>query len=194
MIKGIDVSHNNGKVDWDAVKRAGFKFAMIRVGYGKSNLDREFYRNANGALSHGLQIGIYHYSYALNNADAEKEAAFVIKTLTEARLTANKVIGIFYDMEDADGYKARHGMPSRQALTNFCSIAVNKFWKHGYVAGVYCNKDWYCNKLYFDQLGGCALWLAEPGKSKPSIKCAIWQYSFKEIIAGKTFDGDVLMK
>lgn len=127
MRKGVDVSQHNGKVDWAAVKRAGFTFAMIRVGYGKSNLDREFYRNVNGALSRGLQIGIYHYSYALSTTDAEKEAAFVIKTLTEAGLTANKVIGIFYDMEDADGYKARHGMPSRQALTNFCSIAVNKF-------------------------------------------------------------------
>lgn len=194
MIKGIDVSHNNGRVNWDAVKSAGVKFAMIRLGYGKGNLDKEFYRNVNGSLSHGLKIGIYHYSYSLNNADAEKEAEFVIKTLTDAGLTANKVLGVYYDMEDADGYKSKHGMPSRQALTNFCSIAVNKFWKHGYVAGVYCNKDWYKNKLYFDQLGGCALWLAEPGKAKPSLNCTIWQYSFKETIAGKIFDGDWLMK
>lgn len=194
MIKGIDVSHNNGKVDWDAVKRAGLTFAMIRVGYGKRNIDREFYNNVNGALSHGLKIGIYHYSYALTVADAKKEADFIVSTLKQCGLTPEKIIGVYYDMEDADGYKKKHGIPSRQALTNFCSIAVNKFWKHGYVAGVYCNKDWYCNKLYFDQLGGCALWLAEPGKSKPSIKCAIWQYSFKEIIAGKTFDGDILMK
>lgn len=194
MIKGIDVSHNNGKVNWAAVQRAGFTFAMIRVGYGKRNIDREFYNNVNGALSHGLKIGIYHYSYALTVADAKKEADFIVSTLKQCGLTPEKIIGVYYDMEDADGYKAKHGMPSRQELTNFCSIAVNKFWKHGYVAGVYCNKDWYCNKLYFDQLGDCALWLAEPGKSKPSIKCAIWQYSFKEIIAGKTFDGDILMK
>lgn len=193
MIKGIDVSHNNGKVDWAAVKRAGFTFAMIRVGYGKGNLDKQFYTNVNGALSHGLKIGIYHYSYALSNSDAEKEANFVISTLMEAGLSAKKVIGIYYDMEDADGYKAKHGMPSRQALTNFCSIAVNRFWKHGYVAGVYCNKDWYKNKLHFNQLGGCALWLAEPGKAKPSIKCNIWQYTFTEKIAGKIFDADIMM-
>lgn len=89
MIKGIDVSHNNGTVDWKSVKRAGFTFAMIRVGYGKGNLDKQFYNNVHGALSNGLKIGIYHYSYALSTTDAEKEAAFVIKTLTEAGLTAN---------------------------------------------------------------------------------------------------------
>lgn len=193
MIKGIDVSHNNGLVDWDSVKRAGFTFAMVRIGYGKGHLDNNFYRNINGALDAGLKVGVYHYSYALTVADAEKEADFVIKTLVDAGLSAKKVIGVYYDMEDADGYKAKHGMPSRQALTNFCSIAVNRFWKHGYVAGVYCNKDWYKNKLHFNQLGGCALWLAEPGKAKPSIKCNIWQYTFSEKIAGKIFDADIMM-
>ena len=193
MIKGIDVSHNNGLVDWDSVKRAGFTFAMVRIGYGKGHLDNNFYRNINGALNAGLKVGVYHYSYALTVADAEKEADFVIKTLVDAGLSAKKVIGVYYDMEDADGYKAKHGMPSRQALTNFCSIAVNRFWKHGYVAGVYCNKDWYKNKLHFNQLGGCALWLAEPGKPRPSIKCTLWQYTFTEKIAGKIFDADIMM-
>lgn len=193
MIKGIDVSHNNGKVDWKSVKRAGFTFAMIRVGYGKGNIDREFYNNVNGALSHGLKIGIYHYSYALSTADAEKEADFIVKTLKQCGLTPKRIIGVYCDMEDADGYKARHGMPTRQTITNICSVAVNAFWKAGYTAGVYCNKDWYRNKLYFDQLGGCALWLAEPGKAKPSIKCNIWQYTFTEKIAGKIFDADIMM-
>ena len=32
--KGIDVSEWQGKIDWDKVKKAGIKFAIIRVGYG----------------------------------------------------------------------------------------------------------------------------------------------------------------
>lgn len=193
MSKGVDVSQHNGIVDWKSVKYAGFTFAMVRIGYGKGHLDNNFYRNINGALDAGLKIGVYHYSYALTVADAKKEADFIVSTLKQCGLTPEKLIGVYYDMEDADGYKSRYGMPSRQAITNFCSIAVNKFWKHGYVAGVYCNKDWYKNKLYFDQLGGCALWLAEPGKAKPSIKCNLWQYTFTAKIAGKTFDADIMM-
>ena len=192
-MKGIDVSHNNGVVDWASVKNAGFEFAMIRVGYGKNTLDRQFYNNVNGALKYGFKIGIYHYSYALTVDDAKKEADFIVKTLKQCGLTPKRLIGVYCDMEDTDGYKARHGMPTRQTITNICSVAVNAFWKAGYTAGVYCNKDWYRNKLYFDQLGGCALWLAEPGKAKPSIKCNIWQYTFTEKINGKTFDGDILM-
>ena len=49
-MKGIDVSENNGVVDWGAVKAAGFEFAIIRIGYGKGHLDSQFYDNVNGAL------------------------------------------------------------------------------------------------------------------------------------------------
>lgn len=193
MIKGIDVSHNNGKVDWSAVKRAGVKFAMIRMGYGKGNLDREFYRNVNGALANGLKIGIYHYSYALNVEDARKEANFVISTLSKCGLTHGKLIGVYCDMEDADGYKSKHGMPSKQTITNICSIIINALWKSGYTAGVYANNDWLDHRIDLRQLGGCALWLAQPGASKPRRKCTIWQYSFASKIDGKTFDADFLM-
>ena len=34
MLKGIDVSENNGYVDWNAVKAAGMDFAIIRLGFG----------------------------------------------------------------------------------------------------------------------------------------------------------------
>lgn len=192
-MKGIDVSHNNGVVDWASVKSAGFEFAMIRVGYGKNTLDRQFYNNVNGALKYGFKIGIYHYSYALTVDDAKKEADFIVKTLKQCGLTPKRLIGVYYDMEDADGYKARHGMPTRQTITNLCSVAVNTFWKAGYTAGIYANNDWLRNKIDLSQLGGCALWLAEPGKSRPSRKCTIWQYTFTEKINGKTFDGDILM-
>ena len=39
MLKGIDVSENNGIVNWDTVKKAGMEFAVIRLGYGRGHLD-----------------------------------------------------------------------------------------------------------------------------------------------------------
>ena len=36
--KGIDVSENNGTVDWAAVKAAGAEFAIVRLGYGNRHL------------------------------------------------------------------------------------------------------------------------------------------------------------
>lgn len=193
MIKGVDVSQHNGMVDWKSVKRAGFTFAMVRIGYSKGHLDNNFYRNINGALDAGLKVGVYHYSYALTVADAKKEADFIISTLKQCGLTPEKLIGVYYDMEDADGYKSKQGMPSKQILTNICSIVINALWKSGYTAGIYANNDWLDNHIDMRQLGGCALWLAQPGATKPRRKCNIWQYTFTEKIAGKTFDADSMM-
>lgn len=192
-MKGIDVSQHNGIVDWQAVKNAGFDFSMVRLGYGKGHLDDNFYQNINGALDAGLKVGVYHYSYALTIEDAKEEAAFIVDTLEQCGLTPEKIIGVYYDMEDADGYKSRHGMPTRQEITNICSVTINALWKAGYTAGIYANNDWLDNHIDISQLGGCALWLAQPGASKPIRKCTIWQYTFTEKIAGKTFDADALM-
>ena len=60
MLKGIDVSENNGIVNWDTVKKAGMEFAVIRLGYGRGHLDSEFYNNVNGAVAAGLKIGVFH--------------------------------------------------------------------------------------------------------------------------------------
>ena len=90
-MRGIDVSENNGVVDWGAVKAAGFDFAIIRIGYGRGNLDSEFYNNVNGAINAGLSIGVYHYSYAMNEEHAADEAEFVLNTLSDAGLTVDKL-------------------------------------------------------------------------------------------------------
>ena len=58
MKKGIDVSENNGRVDWNAVKAAGIDFAIVRLGYGNRHLDERFYENINGANAAGLAVGV----------------------------------------------------------------------------------------------------------------------------------------
>ena len=47
-MKGVDVSENNGRVNWSDVAAAGFEFAMVRLGYGHGHMDENFYENING--------------------------------------------------------------------------------------------------------------------------------------------------
>lgn len=84
MLKGIDVSENNGYVDWNAVKAAGMDFAIIRLGFGNRHLDTNFYENVNGALAVGLKIGVYYYSYALDEPAARSEARYMISEIGRA--------------------------------------------------------------------------------------------------------------
>ena len=192
-MKGIDVSENNGVVDWQAVKDAGIEFAIIRIGYGKFNLDSRFIENVNGALDVGLKVGVYHYSYALSDDMAGVEARFVADTIFDCGLKNSLEMGVWFDMEDADGYKERHGVTDRQELTNMCSVFINRMWEEGFdYVGLYANYDWLTNVLYMDQLD-VAVWAAQYNPTCDYDEADIWQYTDSLEIDGKYFDGNVTL-
>ncbi|KAF1680500.1 MULTISPECIES: GH25 family lysozyme [Veillonella] len=187
----VDVSEHNANVDFGALKAAGVDGCIVRLGYGKSGLDSKFYEYINKAVEAGMQIGVYHYSYALDEAAAEIEAQFIIDTLRQSGLTPDRLeLGVWHDMEDGDGYKERHGMPTNQTLTNIASIVINRLWQAGYSnAGLYAAYDYIINKLYMDQLG-CDIWYAQYNYQMdwqdPRVK--LWQYTMSANINGQLYD------
>lgn len=61
MIKGIDVSHHNGIIDWPKVKGAGFDFAFCKATQGVSFTDSTFQRNMVQGQAAGILMGAYHF-------------------------------------------------------------------------------------------------------------------------------------
>ena len=192
-MQGIDVSENNGFIDWQAIKNAGIEFAIVRLGYGRQHLDSRFYENVNGCIQNEIPFGIYYYSYALNEDDAQAEADYVDYILETSGLKEKITKGIWYDMEDSDGYKARRGVTDTQEITNLCSVFINELWRKNYATvGLYANYDWLTNKIYVDQLGGCAIWAAQYNATCDYEHADIWQYTDSLNIGGNLFDGNIL--
>ena len=191
-MQGIDVSENNGFIDWKALKQEGIEFAIIRLGYGRQHLDSRFYENVNGCIQNGIPFGIYYYSYALDEDDAQAEADYVDYILETSGLKEKITKGIWYDMEDADGYKARRGVTDNQKITNLCSVFINELWRKNYsTVGLYANYDWLTNKIFVDQLGGCAIWAAQYNATCDYEHADIWQYTDSLNIGGHLFDGNI---
>lgn len=59
-IRGFDVSHHNGLVDFELLKKEGFEWCYIRTGDGHT-WDRRLAANAEGASKAGIKLGYYHY-------------------------------------------------------------------------------------------------------------------------------------
>lgn len=185
---GIDVSENNGQIDWNAVS-SQCQFAIIRSSYGKSGIDSQFQTNASNAKSAGLIIGAYHYSYALDPDDAILEGLSCKEQIEESGLEFD--LPIFFDMEDADGYKSRNGFDfSQDNITNICKNFINALAPLN--AGVYASYDWLINKIAYQSLN-CPIWCAAWGSQSPDDiqNLKIWQYSDNLIISGTVFDGDI---
>ena len=198
FLEGIDVSYSQGKIDWNTVKNSGIDFAIIRCGYGQDIISQDdmlFSRNVAECERLGIPYGVYIYSYALNEANASSEADHTLRLLRQAN--ANPTLGVWFDMEDADGYKSRYGMPSNETLVNICKTYCDKINQNGYKAGIYASLYWLENQLNNSQLDQYDVWVAhwadKCGYNKPYI---MWQYTSTGIVNGilKEVDRDILYK
>jgi len=188
-VQGIDVSYHNGVVDWQSVVDAGWGFAIIRLGYGNRHLDEKFLDNVNGAEMAGLKIGVYYYSYALDVEAAKAEAQFVHEVLQENEVDPE--LGIWFDMEDADGYKERQGMPDNQTITDMCSVFICTLNEAGYsYVGVYASYWWLTDIIDTSQLGNVPIWNAQWGTSNDISGARMWQFTDSLDIGDQTFDGN----
>ena len=60
-VRGVDVSHHQGRIEWPAVRTAGIAFAVNKASEGADHRDREFGRNWDGARQAGIARGAYHF-------------------------------------------------------------------------------------------------------------------------------------
>ena len=82
------------------------------------------------------------------------------------------------DVEDADGYKERHGTLYNKALnTEICRYTCQKIEEAGFYPMVYASLDWFLNKLILSELDRYDLWLAQWNVNGPSLPCGMWQYT-----------------
>ena len=99
MLKGIDVSHYQGDIDWKKVKATGMQFAIIRAGYGKYAYQEDpcFEDNIKGAYNAGILVGVYWYSYADTAAEARQEAEACLTVINPYK--DKIVLPVFIDHE-----------------------------------------------------------------------------------------------
>ena len=187
MTYGVDVSENNGDIDWWAVAQAGQKFAIVRSSYGQTGQDENFLHNVAAAQELGLKCGAYHYSYALTPEQARAEARNCKQTIEAAGVLLE--LPIFFDMEDADGWKRRHGFDfSAENITEICRAFLDEIKPLN--CGVYASLSWL--EDYIDWQGlGCAVWSAQWG-NYDDFRGFAWQYTDSLEIGGRKFDGNML--
>lgn len=135
---GIDISKHNGNINLEPYKG---QFVIIRVGYGHFHLDEKFERNVAECKRLSIPFGVYHYSYALNEADAEAEARGVLNAI--AKYKNDIKVGVWFDMEDADGYKKKHGFKfSNSTIAPICFKFCKMIEDAGYYSGIYTSSSW----------------------------------------------------
>ena len=193
---GIDVSGENGEINWQIFDTSNLSFVIIRV-TDKYGIDKEYERNYAGARSKGLKVGAYRYSYAKTSDECKKEAENVIKALNGKKLE----FPIFLDLESDE-----QATYSSYKIGTFIEVFREVVETAGYKFGIYTNKNWYKNIIPDSAKEKYEFWVAAPPlkenddgkvheKLRPSFGVG-WQYSWEGKIAGHndTFDMDIFYK
>lgn len=60
-IKGIDVAHYQGEIDWEIIAKQNIRFAFVKATEGSSHIDAQFERNMLGANENEIPVGAYHF-------------------------------------------------------------------------------------------------------------------------------------
>lgn len=185
-MKGIDVSHHQGNIDWPTVKRdAGIGFVIMKAMFENGHtVESTFNRNYDGAA--GLQRGAYLYTIATSIDAAQKEAVDFVRILNGRRLE----YGVWLDLEDN-----RIKRLGKQGLTQVIDAQARIINDAGYRVGVYSNPSWYLNVIDGKELSKrYDMWIAryplpdngtiKPNKAPTAYNAKIWQYSSKGRIPG----------
>ena len=133
--KGIDISEHNGDINV-----SGQEFVIIRATFG-TNLDKCFLDNVKKCNELNIPFGVYCYDYALNDEQAKEEAIYLDKLLKDNDIIPK--LGVWFDMEDADGYKNKNSVLNPERCTNSCNIFCDYFKGKGYYTGVYSSESWF---------------------------------------------------
>ncbi len=84
-VRGIDVSHHQGMIDWKRVAADDVSFAILKATEGGDHLDTRFATNLAQALDAGLAVGAYHF-FTFCRPGAEQATNFIATVPRDPRL------------------------------------------------------------------------------------------------------------
>lgn len=186
---GIDVSHHNGRINWEQVAADNKKFAILKCQYEAQShrKDETFEYNYSEAGKNHIARGVYIYIARASMADPVADAQALLKHLNGRPLE----YGIWLDLEDKTV-----DVKGKAYIRSLAYQYADIFMKAGYYVGIYCNRDWYIRLIHDDLKRDFDFWIARYPKNdtgiynkqsslKPSSQMAVaWQYSSKGNVAG----------
>lgn len=193
-IKGIDVSANQGNINWKKVSDYGMDFAILRITEAGNVIDSTFERNFKACNQYKIPVGVYKYSYAMNAAESQSEARKVVSVLAGRKIQ----FPVFLDLENNS--QRALGSESIHKLADAFREIIEKA---GYKFALYCNMDWY-NTVICSHLKKYYFWIARyPANDNGTLQERLrpdfgvgWQYSSKGKVSGISgnVDMDVFYK
>ena len=212
LLNGIDVSWWQAKnkkttsLDWNKIHNAGIDFAFVRVA-SRDTSDGSIYEDTaadshiQAALKNKVNVGLYIFSQALTEKEAQEEANYVLNLVKKYKWKVT--LPIVIDREKGSHNRLTAGKLSKTKETAVCQAFADTITKAGYQAAVYASYGWIKPYIDTDSLENCGIWIARYNytttsnakRGEPYADAAydyeFWQYSSVAKVKGYTGNLDV---
>ena len=173
---GIDVSHHNGKINWNEVaKYERPLFVYVKATEGATYIDPSYSNNMKGATKEGLKVGCYHYFRMTSSAHKQ------FQNFSKALAMHHQDLIPMIDVETLDKKTPKQ---VRDSVYVFITLIKEKFGITPMIYGT--NKSY--NQICAPYFNNYHLYLGRYGKNKPIIKgkghYTIWQFTENGIVKG----------
>jgi lysozyme len=172
-LRGVDVSHYQGAIDWRAVARDDVAFAYVKASEGVGGRDDQFARNWRGAQRAGLRVGAYHYFIFCRSGRAQAHNFLAVAPRGKSALAPA------VDLEAPRSCHGRlRGPEMRRELDAYLSVVEAREHRR---AVLYVTPDFYA--AYHAYLPRRPLWRRSI-LSQPAPSWTYWQYRSEGRVAG----------
>ena len=186
---GVDLSKNNGEVNFEVLKENGVDFVMLKIGgrgydSGVVSMDERFTENLLKAKEAGLEVGVYFFSQAITVKEAVEEVKFVTETLEPYKQQVT--YPVVFDMEYIANDDARVELTDEEDKTEIAEAFLSGIELAGYEPMIFGNKNWLLAEVLPEVLlKKYDVWLNDqtPVPDYP-YDFKMWRYSVDESISG----------
>jgi lysozyme len=176
-VRGVDVSHHQGTIDWNAAKAAGVTFAYIKATEGTQYQDPAFVQNWSGAGASGIVRGGYHF-FSLDTS-GEKQAENFLRVAPVDPNTLPPAIDLEFS-----GYNQQrrpsHGQFAKE-LSAFVDAVTERYKKP---PAIYTTSEF--RRQYLRSMPIECLWIREV-LTRPRMEAnewIFWQFSGRGRVRG----------
>lgn len=170
---GVDVSHHQGRIDWDLFRRQQVEFAYIKATEGGDYRDSLFSHNMSAARGAGIAVGAYHFF------------TFCRSALDQARNFINQVSAVkgdlppVVDVEFVGNCKVRLPVDSLHAELKRFIVRIQEVY--GVDPVIYTTEEFY-ERYRMEAFGGYRFWIRNMrGAPECTEDWFVWQFRVGEL-------------
>lgn len=178
-VRGVDVSHWQGEIDWDVLAGQDISFAFIKATEGSTYTDARFEENWMQAQQTGLRVGAYHF-FSFDSPGSTQAENFISNVETFPGMLPPVIDVEYY------GNKAYNPPPADQVRAELNDMISALEAHYGVSPILYSTHSAY-ERYLAGKYRNCDIWIRDvfSHPELPDIReWTFWQYTDRAILPG----------